>query len=403
MKTWYTNTMKVGNMEYNMRSVASSPLLLTPPTADVHFTLKGSDVVYSGEYIGHDFVHYPSNLNQHPEYFSYKDVDKFSTQSELGDDFYEDRLAHLAFMLRLLGADLQQEIACIYHAGCPDGLMSAAIVKHRFPYHKIDFIEGRHGKEIDISALKDKVVFIVDFSFETETLYKISDTCKTFIMFDHHQSAMGRLQEDYREIAFQNMISKDTIVLADQKSGCGLTWEILFGQYNMPAPVRYIQDADIWTWKEPSARQIVPAIYFQTERTVDGFYKLLTEIFYANQYMTIGTILEKQTANHVKEIVKATLQTALIGGHRVGIVNCNSVYASEAGHYVLEKCTERFDYAIVFRFTRDGVKLSLRSDDNRPDVSHISSEYFNGGGHRNASGGVLTVEEFNEKILSKVI
>ena len=388
-----------------MHSVAHSPLVLMNPLSEVKFTLKTQPgKTFSGEYIGHDFVHYPTNENEHPEYFSYKEVDSFTYEETYsGFDPYKNNLEALQMLLHFLPSRTEVEIACIYHAGCPDGLMSAAVVKHKFPNHNIQFIEGRHGQEIDIDSLAGKVVFITDFSFAPETLYKISKVAFKFIMLDHHQSAMEKVQDSFRESWFSEMIIKDSIIFADQKSGCGLTWEILFPNFPVPQPIKYIQDGDIWTWKEPYAKQILPAIYFQTERTVDGFYKLLTEPFYANQYMSTGLILEKQKEKHVQEIVKASLQTAEIYGYKVGIVNCNSVYASDVGHYVIEQTNAGYEYAIVYRFTPDGVKLSLRSDDHLANVSLIATEHFNGGGHRNASGGILTPQEFYNKILSKVI
>jgi phosphoesterase RecJ-like protein len=58
----------------------------------------------------------------------------------------------------------------------------------------------------------------------------------------------------------------------------------------------------------------------------------------------------------------------------------------------------------IFIAEKDGItKLSLRSKGNI-DVSDIAKKYFNGGGHRNASGGIskTTVNE-TVKLSEKII
>lgn len=58
------------------------------------------------------------------------------------------------------------------------------------------------------------------------------------------------------------------------------------------------------------------------------------------------------------------------------------------------------DISILFKQDKDKIKISFRSK-LHIDISKFASEYFEGGGHRNAAGGVsyLTLEETENKLL----
>ncbi|MGB0885467.1 MAG: DHH family phosphoesterase [Chitinophagales bacterium] len=58
------------------------------------------------------------------------------------------------------------------------------------------------------------------------------------------------------------------------------------------------------------------------------------------------------------------------------------------------------DISILFKQDKDKIKISFRSKKDI-DISKFASAYFEGGGHKNASGGVsyLTIEETEKKLL----
>jgi nanoRNase/pAp phosphatase (c-di-AMP/oligoRNAs hydrolase) len=66
---------------------------------------------------------------------------------------------------------------------------------------------------------------------------------------------------------------------------------------------------------------------------------------------------------------------------------------SDAGHLMAEK--DRTPFAACWWMTPEGVVFSLRSTDVGLDVSEIAKSY-GGGGHRNAAGFRLTIEQFKE-------
>lgn len=378
-----------------MKNVSQTPLIILPGRPSVSFTVKGSDTILDGSFIGHDFIHYPESVNEHPYYYSYKDIESYQYDQDL-DDL---KLKNLYTLLNNVKYDSKIPVTCIYHAGCSDGLMSAAVVKKFFKNHEVNFVEGRHGESINVEDYKNQLVLIVDFSFDTDILQALSKLSYNLIVLDHHKTLMDKIQEDYDNL--NDLLTNSYIVVSDLLSGCGLTHTVLFSEDLLPEAVKYIQDADVWTWTQLNSKLIVPAIYFYVEKDFDKYYDLLVKPFDYQYLLNIGTILQKQSESHVKEIVKSTYQVVNYRGYRIGIVNCNSIYASLAGHYVLEH--KDVDFALVYRFTRRGVLLSFRSDELRPDVSIVAQETFNGGGHRNAAGGSVDIPTFTNLILNNIV
>ena len=85
----------------------------------------------------------------------------------------------------------------------------------------------------------------------------------------------------------------------------------------------------------------------------------------------------------IVEALADKAESAFIDGHAV--VRCNAPYmfASDVGHLMLE----RYPGTIAMTWSDGGGyrHVSLRSLDDRPDVSEFAKKY-GGGGHRNAAG-----------------
>ena len=96
------------------------------------------------------------------------------------------------------------------------------------------------------------------------------------------------------------------------------------------------------------------------------------------------------------------MQTVKLYGKTIGIANCNFMHASLVGHYIMDN-HPKYDFAMAYRITGNGVTLSLRSEDHKDDVSYFAQTYLGGGGHRNAAGARLSVEEFFDLILKNVV
>lgn len=75
----------------------------------------------------------------------------------------------------------------------------------------------------------------------------------------------------------------------------------------------------------------------------------------------------------------------VIDGHHVPVANVPYHYASDTAHALLSIYPAAPFTACWFRRKDGMIQYSLRSEDQRADVSEIATK-FGGGGHRNAAG-----------------
>eukprot|EP00037_Helgoeca_nana_P012602 m.115050 g.115050 ORF g.115050 m.115050 type:complete len:354 (+) comp21538_c0_seq2:155-1216(+) len=139
----------------------------------------------------------------------------------------------------------------IFHGGCPDG-MAAAFAAYLLLGDKATYIGIGHGgpsKKLP-DDVDGKNVAIVDFSFDAETMAELKQRAKTFVVLDHHFSAMNSLKS----------VADEDKVFEMKMSGATISWDFFHGEKPVPAMLRYIEDCDIWRWallnsKEFSAGQ----------------------------------------------------------------------------------------------------------------------------------------------------
>jgi uncharacterized protein len=91
----------------------------------------------------------------------------------------------------------------IYHDNCTDGFASAfcAWLKfgedaEYFPCNYNSFIVGLDGSlkyKTEVTGLKDRVVYIVDFSFPRMTLEMMGRYAAHITVLDHHKTAQAEL------------------------------------------------------------------------------------------------------------------------------------------------------------------------------------------------------------------
>src|SRR5262249_44090032 len=84
------------------------------------------------------------------------------------------------------------EIFCFYHANCTDGAAAAAVIKRKHPGAQC--FAMNHGDPIPIEVAK-KRLFIVDFSFDPETLQRLKEKASEVRWYDHHKTAVPTRQQ----------------------------------------------------------------------------------------------------------------------------------------------------------------------------------------------------------------
>ena len=135
----------------------------------------------------------------------------------------------------------------IYHANCWDGFGSAWAAWKRLG-DDVSYIPANYGQKAPMMLLKNKDVFIVDFSYPRDVLEEILEVANALLVLDHHKTAQGAL-EDFPHAIFDM-----------DKSGARLTWEHFHPNITMPNFLRYIEDRDLWRFKLPDSEAVNAAI-----------------------------------------------------------------------------------------------------------------------------------------------
>jgi oligoribonuclease NrnB/cAMP/cGMP phosphodiesterase (DHH superfamily) len=272
---------------------------------------------------------------------------------------------------------------CIYHANCDDGFAAAYAVWKRFG-DDVQFVACQYGS--DAPDVSGKDVLIVDFSFKKLEMLKLAEQAKRIIVLDHHKTAETELADFLQlnckgaplEKCWADRVTSGIAVHFDmEKSGARLAWEYCFGHTPMPDWFAAIEDRDLWRFNLPDTKEICISIRsYPREFTVwEGFER--------NALARDGKIIQR----YVDRIVGNICETAFIeniGGYDVPVAACSYDFVSETGNRLLIEFPDAPFAACVVR-SFNGLTYSLRSTDDRLDVSEIAKRQ-GGGGHRNAAG-----------------
>ena len=280
----------------------------------------------------------------------------------------------------------------IYHDPCSDGFGSAFVVWHYYKIKfgmdrtsQISFIPGcysRKEKELSQEFLEKMVgknILMCDFSYPYPQLARIINVCKSFLILDHHKTALADLKEIPTNLKIFDM----------DRSGVGITWDYFYPEVLILKFLAHIQDRDIWTYKLPNTHEFIAFFYEQK------FDFNLWETFMleenVNKAIDIGSAwLEYQQIIINNVISKTSYVIQEIDNKYAIVLYCNT---PELKSDIGIKVFNRFpmgDFSAVWDYNlyKNQSSYSLRSTNDRYDVSEIAKK-FGGGGHRNASGLIL--------------
>lgn len=269
----------------------------------------------------------------------------------------------------------------IYHGGCCDGFTSASIVyqyyKNKFPEKELVFHGAKIGAKPPLN-LTGKNVLICDYSYNYITLRNLIEITKSILILDHHNSAQLDLAQIPDTYKIFNM----------KKSGSLITWEFMYDDSPVPLLVQYVNDRDIWTKCMPKVDQFA-MWFFTLEHTFDNYLIYLNDPTKLEQMIdSKGVHYDELTKINVKNISESSVvKLTSIKDTIYLIAYCNSsLLKSDAGNEIL-KVYPNCDFSAVYSINdyNDTTHFSLRSEDNRTDVSLVA-KILGGGGHKSASG-----------------
>lgn len=273
----------------------------------------------------------------------------------------------------------------LYHANCNDGSAAALAAWLKLGDQDHQYIAVKH-RFPPPEAVKGQDVIIVDFCYPREQL--INMQAKSILILDHHISAQKDLAQPF------DPSLNITAHFDMTKSGAVLSWQYFFPDTPIPRLFTLIQDRDIWLNQHPESPYLNYGlnIFSQDFR---GWKQLIEQQQTLDKTIEAGHAIYQFVDIQIKNIIKSRVYTK-IAGFDVPIVNSPSFMMSDLIHQLLVvEPNAPFAAAYSDDLAHGTRYYSLRSEDNREDVSVIAKS-LGGGGHRNAAAFNLNLDQLDK-------
>lgn len=280
---------------------------------------------------------------------------------------------------------------CVYHGNCDDGFGAAWAIWKRWP--DIEFISGVYGKPLEEPAdgWSCKNVLFVDYSLPEAEMRALAEKCASIAVLDHHKTAQaalapfvefnGTLTDLKRAAGADHAGAPAVYVHFDMdRSGAPMAWEFAHGDTPLPNMLRLIEDRDLWRFKYPETAPFSAGLRIYPQDF--GVWSQIEEM--TSNIIEEGDIVLRSHRANIAKFINDVVNVQICG-HDVPAVNVPYHYASDVAHAMLHVFPDA-PFAASWFMRGDGkIQFSLRSTDDKVDVSEIAKR-FGGGGHRNAAG-----------------
>ena len=258
----------------------------------------------------------------------------------------------------------------VYHAGCPDGAMSAATASLSLPPGTV-FIPATYKRPmlelITLEQARDAYIFILDFSFFPKDLELLASIAKRVTILDHHDSTIKR---------FTGWTAPMNIEFTLNKTMCGamLTWKHFKPTWIVPKLLDCIDDYDRWQHRFPESRAI-HALLRSYVMDIETFAKMVQQPF-DNRWVTEGEIILRANQQQARIIAGKSEEVRFAG--IAGLAVNSPVHQDDIG----EMLAKQGDIGIVWYYRNRNYKVSMRSIKN--NVYKIA-EMYGGSGHEHSA------------------
>lgn len=265
----------------------------------------------------------------------------------------------------------------------------------------------------DIKVLS---IRIFDLAIEPTPLNYLMATfdCVNIEVYDHHLT-FKQVWDAYKEADPQMYEAwHDNIHYDVEHSGAYLAWKHYFPDKEVPKIILYIEDRDLWAWRQPFSKEINEALfstapsYKEPEKWLEIYFDIPNEAQYFDGLREIGNILLKSKQSRLEQLYRTG---TLIEFDNIKVFTCNASHidASDLGNYAVSQKNENdeylYDSAFIWRFGYDNMKwnISTRSLQGRDiDVSALCKKY-GGGGHKHAAGFEIDIDDIKRLIMSNTL
>lgn len=292
-----------------------------------------------------------------------------------------------------------------FHHNDADGYCSAYWVKE-FVHKKIEFIEMDYNKEFPLDSIKkDEQIFIVDFSIKPDIMRKLLKITKDVTWIDHHISAI----KDYEN--FEKIIDGEYYDISGiRESGiaaCSLTYMYFYNNWEdhicnigsdmqlmeekiVPEFTRLIADRDVWKFKYgDKTREYCAGLMAYDLNPESEDWERVKDIMIIQQEGQ--RILKYLKVTDTKNVQSNGFEIQF-WGHKCIVLN-----SATRGSEQFDSVSKDYDMMMIFAIKGDEVITSIYTEKKGIDCSVLAKKY-GGGGHKGASGFVMSYREF-EKII----
>lgn len=290
---------------------------------------------------------------------------------------------------------------CIHHSPCDDGFASAWIVHNRWP--DTDCIGTNYGAPFPGADYYGKHILIADFSYPPDRIAELvgKHGARSIVMLDHHKTAEAGLAEfkftPGAGLTFEaDDIPAHLLKLAEldrppviarfdmDRSGAGLTWEFCYGRDIPPMLVQHIEDRDLWRFRFCDTKA-VSRLLRSYPYDFEAWSKVSAQLSTDRQTLMAEARAIQRFYDRQIDTIAQTATTKTIGKWKnVPTAHAPYDFTSDVAAALL-KANPGAPFAAVIVDSYGSRTYSLRSTDEREDVSEVAKS-FGGGGHRNAAG-----------------
>lgn len=296
----------------------------------------------------------------------------------------------------------------IYHADCADGFGAAFAAWLKFG-DDAEYKPIKYGDPLDPEQYVDRTVYVLDFSFPRVTMDALFALVDKVVFLDHHKTAFEMYGGEPNTTCAGYVSANDIgvhahhhVELDNTRSGALIAWEYFHPDKPVPLAIRHIDDYDRWQFKIEGTKEFNKALWsyapwrftqWETLLEYGAFGPETTDTY--KEMLLEGTALLRGHNQNVQSLIPEVIVCEIPLRPEVSArglaVNGPYHLVSDLGHELAKRSGA---YGLVWQMTKDGrVKCSLRSNGNY-DVSAIAQE-FGGGGHRNAAGFRVSIEQLH--------